>query len=406
MRRIDTYDFRRATRTTAREINRQIALNLVRVHQPISRAELARRMGVDRSVATLLVNELLADGLVREGATRDTPRGRKPRLLYTRTLDRLVVAVDVRFSRTMLMLSDFGGGEIALETLPTPATPAALVAELAMRIPRLLAAHGAAGTCEGVGLVVPGMVDRRSGVLLHAPTLGWRNVDLRALLAAELALPVHIERDAVACALAQMWLGQRGAEGLDNFVYLVVSDGVGAGLVVHGQVVRGEQDTAGEFGHIPLSLDGPYCSCGARGCWEAYASNLATLARYLGRELRNREAQQQLLAGGFSMADLIGRARGGDAAALAALRETGRYLGAGMGAIINTLNPARIIVGGELTDAWELVAPAVREAIAQRAMTDAAAATPISLDPDSSYPRLRGATALVIAPLFAAPAVA
>src|SRR5881394_1352925 len=114
MRKIDNLSFVRATRSTARDINRQIVLNLVREHQPISRADLARRMRIGRGMVTSLVSELITHGAVYEGATADVPRGRRPMMLYVRTHDRLVAAVDVRFSRTFLMLSDFSGHEIAL----------------------------------------------------------------------------------------------------------------------------------------------------------------------------------------------------------------------------------------------------------------------------------------------------
>src|SRR3954464_9102783 len=136
MRKIDTRSFVRATRSTSRDINRQIVLNLVREHQPISRADLARRMGVGRGRVTALVNELLAEGAVFEGETVDVPRGRRPQMLHVRTADKLVVAIDVRFSRTWVMLSDFAGTEIALETFATITDPQELAAELARRVRR------------------------------------------------------------------------------------------------------------------------------------------------------------------------------------------------------------------------------------------------------------------------------
>src|SRR5689334_15510693 len=130
MRKINTRSFVRATRSTTREINRQILLNLVREHQPISRADLARRMRIGRGMVTSLVDELLGDGSIYEGATVDAPRGRKPMMLYVRTRDRLVIAVDVRFSKTFVMLSDFGGTAIAVESFDTVVQPDALVAAL------------------------------------------------------------------------------------------------------------------------------------------------------------------------------------------------------------------------------------------------------------------------------------
>ena len=405
MRKIDTRDFRRATRTTSREINRRIVLNLVLDHQPLSRADLARRMDIGRGVVTSIIQELIDEGSIYEGATGHAARGRRPTMLYVRTQDRLVVAVDVRFSRTFIMLSDFAGTQIALESFPTIYEPTQLTDELVRRIVRLLAAHGATGRCEGVGLVVPGMVERHTGRVLMSPQLGWRDVDIRDRLAAGVGLPVHIENAPLACALAQMWLGQRG-NSCDNFVYVTVSDGVGAGIVLNGQLIRGESNSAGEFGHNPLDPDGPQCLCGAHGCWEAYTSNQATLSRYLGRELVPLWGGAVRQPSSLSIEDLIGLARNGDARASSAIEATGHYLGVGIASILNALNPSQVFVGGEITDAWSMIESAVREGIMERALTRSAAATPVIPEQMGGYPRLRGATALVAAPYFAAPRVA
>jgi N-acetylglucosamine repressor len=406
MRKIDTRSFVRATRSTPHDINRRILLNLVRDHEPISRADLARRMEVGRGMVTSLVVELLEDGTLYEGATVDAPRGRRPQMLYVRTRDRLVVAVDVRFSKTFVMLTDFSAVPIALETFDTTPDPDALVAELASRVRRLLRTHGGAGQCEGLGLVVPGMVDAVSGRVLNAPQLGWRNVDVRDRLSAALDLPVHVENAPIACALAQMWLGQRGKGAPTNFVYVTVSDGVGAGVVVNGQVVRGETNTAGEFGHVPLSMDGPVCLCGSRGCLEAYTSNLATLTRYLGQEFSPATARALIQSSGLTITDVISRSRAGEARATMALETTARHLGAGLAVVINTLSPAQIFVGGEIAEAWDQLLPTIRRVIAERVLTEGAAATPLVAEAASSYPRLRGGAALVAAPLFAAPRIA
>jgi predicted NBD/HSP70 family sugar kinase len=405
VRKIDTRNFQRATRTTSRDINRRIALNLVRELQPVSRADLARRMDIGRGVVTSIIQELIDEGTIYEGATGHAPRGRRPTMLYVRTQDRLAVAVDLRFSRSFVMLSDFAGTQIALESFETIFDPSALVAELVERIGRLLGAHGVTGHCEGVGLVVPGMVERVSGRILMAPQLGWRDVDIRDALSKGVGLPVYIENAPMACALAQMWLGQRG-NSTDNFVYVTVSDGVGAGIVLNGQLIRGDSNSAGEFGHNPLDPDGPQCLCGAHGCWEAYTSNLATLSRYLGRELTPLWGGTVHQRATLTIEDLIARARGGDERAAQAIEATGHYLGVGIGGIINALNPSQVFVGGEITGAWDMIESAVREGILERALTRAAGATPVVPEQLGGFPRLRGATALVAAPHYAAPRVA
>ena len=405
MRKINVSNFTLATRTTGREINRQILLNLVREHQPISRADLARRMEVGRPRVTALVNELMAEGVLCEGEAVESPRGRRPRMLHVRTRDRLVVAADVRFARTWLMLSDFSGEQIALETFDTLLDPAALTAELASRIERILRTYGQGGTCEGIGIAVPGMVDHLTGRILNAPQLGWKDVEIRGALAQATGLPVQIENAPIACALSKMWLGQREGDTGD-FVYVTVSEGVGAGVVVNGQVMRGHGHSAGEFGHVPINPDGPRCLCGATGCWEAHTSNLATLSRYLGRELSPTETRALLAETPLTVTDLIMRARTGDEKARDALLTTGRYLGVGLAMIVNSINPSRIFVGGEVTAAWDLIGPGVRAEIETRALTASAAATPVIPEQGVGHPRLRGACALVAAPTFAAPTVA
>ena len=406
MRKINTRSFVRATRWTPREINLQILLNLVREHEPISRAELARRMKIGRGMVTYLTAELIAQGALYEGATVDSPRGRRPQMLYVRTRDRLVVAVDVRFSSTFIMLTDFSGHSIALESFDTITDPVALVAELQHRVERLLATHGDSRHCEGLGLVVPGMVDASTGRVLNAPQLGWRNVDIRKPLQDAIGIPVQVENAPIACALARMWLGQPGMPVPSDFVYVTVSDGIGAGVVVNGQVVRGQTNSAGEFGHVPLSTDGPTCMCGGVGCLEAYTSNLATVTRYLGRSFSPDTARSLVHSSNVTISDVVARALAREPRAVDALEETARYLGAGLAVIIKTLSPTQIIVGGEIMEAWEGLEPTIRREISARSLTDLAAATPIVPELATTYPRLRGGTALIAAPIFAAPRIA
>jgi predicted NBD/HSP70 family sugar kinase len=187
-------------------------------------------------------------------------------------------------------------------------------------------------------------------------------------------------------------------------VYLTVSDGLGVGIVLGGELVRGQHNIAGEFGHVPLNVDGPRCGCGATGCWEAYVSNLATLSRYFGRDLGEYPVSAE--AATVTVDDLIARARGGDAKALAAILSTGRYLGLGLGSMVNAIDPSHVYIGGEITAAWDLIEATVRAALAERALTPSAAATPIVIVPPEQYPRLRGAAALVAAPSFAKGVVA
>src|SRR5215469_13977270 len=169
MRRIHPREIRIARRTTSREINRWIALNLIREQQPISRADLARKMNTTRGFVGLLVDKLISERLVYEGAKGEAPRGRKPVFLYLRSQDRLIVAVDLRVSGTYLMLCDLAGHQIAVETFRPILSRTKVVAELAEHVRNLLKRHIGVRHCVGIGVVIPGLVDHDTGRIIYAP---------------------------------------------------------------------------------------------------------------------------------------------------------------------------------------------------------------------------------------------
>ena len=288
MRRINPSRFRVATRGTSREINSRIVLNLVRAHQPISRADLARTMGVGRGAVTLIVNDLLARKLIFEGATGETVRGRKPTFLYIDSRRRAVVAADIRASETFLMLADLLGKPLTGVDLVS--RPCAIRSSSSRRSPR------ASSACSPTIREVDALRRHRRRRARHGRALD----DARAACAdARLAQrrPARAAgggdrarrcRSRTPAAPAP-WrrcgrMRERPrARTAGDLVFVSVSDGIGVGVIINGEVLRGRHNIAGEFGHVPLSLDGPRCSCGSNGCWEAYVSNRATLARYFGR---------------------------------------------------------------------------------------------------------------------------
>lgn len=402
MRRINPTEFRIAHRGTSREINRQIALNLVRTRQPISRAELARLMAVRRGAISRLVQDLLDTGQIFEGAKGETKRGRKPQYLFLETRQRCVVAVDISASQTLIQLSDLLGHPLRpLEQLPTPVDAAEMVPLLATYITAALADKEGVGECLGIGVSIAGLVDTEGGRLLRAPTLGWVDVSLRDPLQQATGFPVVVENNVKASVLAQLWaVRSTAAEG--PVVFVNVSDGIGVGIALDGQLVRGARNGAGEFGHIPLGMDGPLCGCGLRGCWEAYASVGATVARYLGRSASWPETNPP----DITVPEIAARAHGGEVHAVEVLEQTGAYIGRGLSMVIKAVQPARIYMSGEITDAWDIVLPSVRRVLRELALVAEDADTEIVVVPLAEQPRLCGAAALVTSPTFAAPVVA
>jgi predicted NBD/HSP70 family sugar kinase len=404
MRRISTTTFRIARRGTSREINRQIALNLVRSRQPISRAELARLMGVRRGAISRLVDDLLQAKQVFEGAKGESKRGRKPRYLHIETRRSCALAVDISASRTLMLVADrLGHPLLEVQEFPTESDPHLLVKKLARNIDRILTEHAEVGECLGVGVVISGLVDSDRGRLRYSPTLGWRDLDLRELVQKATKLPVLVENSVKACVLAQVW-AVRGLAPVDGTVAFVnASDGVGVGIAIDGQLLRGAHNNAGEFGHATLSMEGPRCACGQRGCWEAYVSNRATVARYHGTDPSWPTSAEPTET---SVATIIAQARAGEARALSALRQTGHYLGRGFATIVKAIEPRRIYMSGEITEGWAFVLPSVQQALREQALIPESGVTEIVVVPLEEHPRLRGAAALVNSPAFAAPVVA
>jgi len=354
---------------------------------------------------SLIVNDLIAEGLLYEGAKGEAARGRKPQFLYIDSRNRWVFAVDMRPTRTYVMVSDLLGNPlVGVSSFPTDPDPRQFVEQLAARIAAARRAHPELGECQGVGVLVPGMVGPGGDRVLFAPRLGWRDLPLKEALAAATQLPVTVENSGRACALAQL-LTRRDVSGEGDIVFVNVSDGVGVGVVVRGELLRGRHNVAGEFAHLPINIDGPPCACGATGCWEAYVSNLATLSRYFGRELSPRKPIPHEVAT-FTVDDLIARARGADDHAIAAVQSTARYLGIGLASLVNALDPERIYLSGEIIGAWDLIEATVRGAMAERALAPAGGATELVTIALPEHPRLKGAAALVSADVLSASQVA
>jgi predicted NBD/HSP70 family sugar kinase len=249
-------------------------------------------------------------------------------------------------------------------------------------------------TCEGIGVSLPGRVDLASQRLVFAPNLDWRNYDLKTPLENATGLPVELENAANACALSEIWFGRR-SEGAQDLVALTVSEGIGTGLVLNHQLVRGSTGVAGEFGHTTIVEDGLECRCGNRGCWELYASNSAAIRYYTG----SKTAAQTL-----SFDDVLRLASQGDAKAVEALNRMAHYLGVGMAMIVNGLAPDVILVIGEVTRLWNQVGPIIIKTVEQRSLTHANTRI-VPTDP-VSHPRLLGTIALVLQQHFGAPSVA
>jgi predicted NBD/HSP70 family sugar kinase len=398
MRKIDLTNFRLATSGTARQINRRIALSFIRRHAPLSRADLARCSGLQPSTVSAITDELIEEGWITEGVGQ-AARGRRPRLLHLNAERAGILAVDLRPELTTVGLAGVDARFVEQVSWRTPPDSRAFVQALARSVEALRAAHPAI-VCEGMGVSLPGRVDR-DGRLIFAPNLRWGQVNLRASIEAAIELPVVVENAANACALAELWFG-RHPESLRNLVAVTISEGIGVGLLMNGQLVRGGDARAGEFGHVTLDDEGPRCPCGKRGCWERYASNAAAVENYLEAVAGSRAQPRK--SSDFAFDDLLRLAASSDRHAGAALDRMARYLGTGLSGLVTGLSPEVIVIVGEVTRAWDRVGPIVADIIKRRSLPQNLTRI-VPTDP-AVQPRLRGAATLVVQQHFGAPNVA
>src|SRR6266576_3849077 len=354
VRRIDLKKANAARSNTIRDINRQIVLNYVRELGPISRADIARETALQRSTISLIVDELRVDGLVEEVSGESTG-GRPPSLLSLRTVDAVAIGVDLRTVKTVMASSDLAGRVLEQEEFPTDPDVKKTLAKIVECAQRLIGKTRSA--IEGIGISVPGVVDPEKGNL-YIPHFNWRNAPIAETLTHATSLPVSIDNDANAAALAELWFGRPEIREVRDFILVLVEQGVGTGVVINGQVYRGEGGSAGEFGHMTIGSGAPVeCAVGSRECWEAFASERAALARYQKLSRSNGNNSD------VNFAKLMDLALRGERNARAALRETARYLGIGIANLIQGLAPEAVIVGGPIVRAWPVIVDELKSSV-------------------------------------------
>ena len=381
VRRIDLSSAQLASSENARDINRDIVLELIRFRQPVSRVELARFSGLQPSTISIIVEQLIEEGWIREGALVRRARGRPSTMLEVNEA-LVTLALDVRPDRAILAVIDLTGRFLARETVATVAEPEPSVERIVDRM-RLLRERHADKQFEGIGVSVPGRVDPETQRLLLAPNLAWHDFDLRFALEDALQLQVEMENDANACLLSESWSGRLA--GVRNAVLIAVSEGIGTAILSGGQLHSGFHGLAGEFGHIPLDPNGPLCGCGQRGCWEMAGSSRAALGFY------------HQLAPGAAPVDIYGLLRlaeENDPAAVEAVSRQVSALARGFRMILAALSPELILLTGEITSVWPRFGPVLERELA--ASTLAGSAPRIETAGDGELARLRGAAAVLL----------
>jgi predicted NBD/HSP70 family sugar kinase len=394
MRRLDLRKTQAARLNTIRDINRQIVLNYIREREPISRAEIAREADLQRSTISAIVEALTAEGLVEEVGEGESTGGRRPTLLRLRTKEAIAIGVAITPTCTTVATSDLAGRIIEQAEFLTDPNPEQTLAEVIAVARKFSARNGS--SIEAVGVSLPGLVDPSTGTAVYVPYFKWRDIPIARTISSGLGLPVIIDNDANAVALAELWFGRPEVSDARDFILVLVAEGVGTGIIFDGQVYRGQRGAAGEFGHMVIGKNAPVpCSCGSRDCWEAFSSERAAVARYVEMAGVNRGAPP------FGFRELVDAALLGETEARGALIETARCLGVGISNLVVGFSPEAVVVGGEIARAWPLVEHALTEPI-EHSVRRGLASAKILPSTLGEKPTLRGALSLVLAGKFAA----
>ncbi|MBL8091030.1 MAG: ROK family transcriptional regulator [Anaerolineales bacterium] len=392
-----------ADQAFVRETNLSLVLRLIHSQAPISRAQVALMTGLNKSTVSSLVDELLAKNLVHEIGNNIGGAGRPAMMLEVNAQAGNVIGAELGVDFVSVAVTDFMGNILwrKREEADTNVNQVKMINQT-LQIVKEAIKFGKKKNQRtlGLGLTTPGTVNINEGVLIFAPNLHWRNVPFGKIFAEQTKLPVYVENDANAAAVAEHLFGT--ARQVQDFLFVFSGVGIGGGLFLNGKLYRGKNGYAGEIGHFPIMAE-PYqtvCHCGNRGCWETYANQYSIIQRVQARlEVKRSSIIPKLMAeqnSGLTIPLIKQAADAGDKEAIDSFAEAGLAMGQGFAGLINIFNPKKMILGGPLSIAGEYLLPNIIQAVKRHSMPEISQQAEIVLSkfgPDAS---LIGAIAIVV----------
>jgi predicted NBD/HSP70 family sugar kinase len=306
---------------------------------------------------------LLEENWIYEGENGSAGIGRKPTNLYLNAEKFWSLGVQIGRQETLLALADVNGKIQRRHSLETLADAPRFFARLAREIKGLIDSQRSRTSVAGIGVSLPGYIEKATGNIIAAENFGWMNVPAGDWLRKNLNIPFYFENNAKLSAFAEIWFGDHRDHSLRNVICVTSRDGIGTGIIINGEIYNGARDGAAEFGHVSLFPYGERCSCGNYGCWEIYASDMATIKRY---QQAHNGSQAHSGREEVTIHQIIQRAQEGEKSARKALQSTAKYLGLGIANLVYGFNPEMVIVGDNLKDAWEIIGDIVVETVRGR----------------------------------------
>lgn len=397
MRKINLSNFTLATSLTARDINARIVLNVIRTHQPLSRADVARQTGLQRSTVSLIADELIEEGWVVEGEYGRLPRGRRPIFLQLNSESVGIIGVNIERWTTRVSLGNLNGNIIDRRDFATEQDYSTMLGKIAQVITDLRI-QNPNRDLAGVGVSLPGRIRNTMNKIVFVSGLDWREVDIASDLERRIELPVLVDNVANAVAISESYFGQEN-RGYDNLVAITISEVVSAGIVAQGNLVRGATGMAGEIGHVKVQALGNGCECGGLGCLESVAGNIAVVSKW--NERRGVPPPEGDVTAAYH--ELLTSFRQGEEHAVAVMHEVAEAIGTGLATINSMLEPNLILIVGEITEVWDLLAPRIEKVMETH--WNVPGAVRIAVGKKNVETRLCGAMSLLLHRFFAAPEV-
>ncbi len=392
-----------ANRKLLRAINRFKVLHSIREQKLLSRVDIAKMTGLSQASVTGITAELIDDGLLFEKKEGKSIGGRKPILLAINPEGAYTIGVFLSIHQINVVVVNMKAEILASLTKPietSEISPENISEEIIQAIQKCIWESGLSkNQISGVGISLPGLVDSETGVIRFLPNYQWREVNLRDLIYQKLEIPTYVENSANTLTIAEQWFGN--GKGISNFITVNLEHGIGAGIVINGQIFRGDRGIAGEFGHVIINEDGPTCRCGQKGCLEAYSGNYAIIrdAEMAAKEKKwspNSNAK-------LTIEEIVAKANAGEKCLQDIFEKAGHMLGVGLINLIKIFNPACIIISGKGVNAGDLVLKPMLSVIEQYQLKQIDSHTRFIIQKWDPYDNARGAGALVLQEVYKSP---
>lgn len=388
-----------------KEINKSIILDVIKLNEPISRADIAKKTNLSPTTVSTVVDDLIRQEYIEEIGEGHSSGGRKPILLRFHPNGHFVVGVELEGKSISVAITNLRVEIIEKVSRDIESNDESSVVKEISSLIREVADKSKIELerITGIGIGATGLVNVAKGVVMEAVNLGWENVPLKGLIEQEFGgIPVYINNIANAAALGERWAG--AGKKAKNLIYVRIGTGIGAGMIFNGKIYEGCNGGAGEIGHMTIEPNGLRCKCGNRGCLEALASGPAIAARAIAGILGGRETLIKELANGSNeevTAKIVAEAaEKGDKLALGIWKEVGQYLGIAVANLINVYNPEVIIIGGGVAQAGKLLFEPVRRTVKERALPGSAKIAKIVPAQLGDRASIIGAAALVLERVF------